>query len=93
MKFKVKKHAMKRIRQRGLLRSHIVLTVKKPHALFRNLIKRTYIAAREVFPGKHLVVVYARSGTTVVIVTAYLTSSFDRISARKERRGVWRRIK
>ena len=49
--------------------------------------------AAKVDAGKHLVVVYAIRGATVVIVMAYFTSSFGRISAGKERRRVWRRVR
>ena len=49
--------------------------------------------AAKVDAGKHLVVAYVIRGATIVIVMAYFTSSFDRVSAGKEGRGVWRRVR
>ena len=69
MVIKYSPHAEKRLRQRGILKTQVKLTLSEPDAVLHS--DRNRLIARKKLNGKTLEVIYVKESGKIIIVTLY----------------------
>lgn len=88
MGIKYSRHALFRIRVRGVSKRQIALTIRDPDSAYLDLESDATVAVRQ-FSTRYLVVFSDTRGSDTRIVTVYYASDVSSLISRKLRRGAW----
>ncbi len=82
------KHALFRIRVRGVSKRQIALAIRDPDSVYLDLESDANVAVKQ-FSARYLVVFFNTRGSETRIITVYHASDVSSLISRKLRRGAW----
>ena len=85
------RHALEKIRRRGVNMSHVHQTLRTPDELYEDVEHGTIIAVKKV-NDKFIILAYREEDEVAKVITLYYTTKFDRLIRSKTVRKAWKRI-